>query len=123
MTIRALAHDLNGLVGLDLDEDALNALAWKNFGKGVQLAKLAREGQAGLVLYKVDDGAPKDAFQPHRHTGGEAYLVLKGLIADQFGRYPKGSFVWLPPGSEHTPWAEGDTVVLVLWPEGVKITG
>jgi anti-sigma factor ChrR (cupin superfamily) len=86
----------------------------------VRLAKLAREGEAGLVLYRASPGAAKGAFAPHRHTGGEAYLVLKGLIADETGRYGRGSFVWLPRGSHHAPWTEGDTVVLVLWPEGVK---
>lgn len=117
--MKALFKDLRDLVRLELDEAALAALQWRDFGKGVQLAKLAREDRAGLVLYKVAADAPKDAFAPHRHVGGEAYLVLKGVIGDQFGRYPEGSFVWLPAGSKHEPWAEGETVVLVLWPEGV----
>ena len=42
-------------------------------------------------------------------------------IADETGTYPAGTFVWLPEDSIHTPWAEGETVVLVLWPGGVKI--
>jgi anti-sigma factor ChrR (cupin superfamily) len=119
--MKALHRDLRDLVRLELDEEALGKLEWRDFGKGVQLAKLAREGQAGLVLYKVAADAPKDAFAPHRHVGGEAYLVLKGVIGDEFGRYPAGSFVWLPKDSKHEPWVEGETVVLVLWPEGVKI--
>jgi len=121
--MKALHRDLRDLVRLELDEEALTGLDWRDFGKGVQLAKLAREGQAGLVLYKVAADAPKDAFAPHRHVGGEAYLVLKGVIGDEFGRYPEGSFVWLPKDSKHEPWVEGETetVVLVLWPEGVKL--
>ena len=121
--IRALTHDLRHFLKMELDEAALDAMEWRDFGKGVQLAKLAREGKAGLILYKVAADAPDDAFAKHLHTGGEAYLVLKGVIGDQYGRYPEGSFVWLPPTSEHEPWAEGETVVLVLWPEGVKVTG
>jgi len=119
--MRALARDLRDLVRVDLDGGALDALEWRDFGKGVKLAKLAREGRAGLVLYRIENGAPRDCFARHTHTGGEAYLVLKGVIADEFGRYEKGSFVWLPPGSAHSPWTEGETVVLVLWPEGVKV--
>ena len=119
MTVRALARDLRDLMKLELDAEALDALPWRDYGKGVQLAKLAREGQAGLVLYKVEADAPKDAFASHTHVGGEAYLVLRGVIADEFGRYEEGSFVWLPPGSSHQPWTEGVTLVLVLWPEGV----
>jgi anti-sigma factor ChrR (cupin superfamily) len=115
----ALARDLSDLLKLDLDEETLDELEWRDYGQGVYLAKLAREGGAGLVLYRADAGAPKGAFAPHRHPGGEAYLVLKGVIADESGRYPEGSFVWLARGSKHAPWTEGETVVLVLWPEGV----
>ncbi len=120
--MRALTHELQPLVRMELNEAALDALTWRDFGKGVELAKLAREGKAGLVLYRVAADAPRDAFARHRHTGGEAYVVLKGVIGDQYGRYPAGSFVWLPPTSEHEPWAEGETIVLVLWPEGVQVT-
>jgi anti-sigma factor ChrR (cupin superfamily) len=119
--VSALSRDLNDLLRLELDEAALDRLEWRPFGKGVRLAKLARDGAAGLVLYRIEAGAPRDAFAPHRHVGGEAYLVLEGVIADETGRYPRGSFVWLPPGSRHAPWAEGETVVLVLWPQGVKV--
>ncbi|MHC4953685.1 MAG: cupin domain-containing protein [Planctomycetota bacterium] len=120
--MEALWRDLKDLVALDLNEAALDALEWRDYGKGVQLAKLKRGESASLVLYRVADGAPRDAFARHRHPGGEAYLVLKGAIGDETGRYEAGSFVWLPPGSTHTPWAEGDTVVLVLWPGGVKLS-
>jgi len=119
--VRALSRDLNDFLQLALDEAALDRLEWRDFGKGVRLGKLAREGKAGLLLYRIAEDAPRDAFAPHRHVGGEAYLVLKGVIADSTGRYPKGSFVWLPPGSHHAPWAEGETIVLVLWPEGVEV--
>ena len=120
--MKALSHDLTNLLRIELDEAALESqVEWRQFGKGVELGKLAREGQAGLVLYRVAADAPRDGFQRHRHAGGEAYLVLKGVIADEHGRYPAGSFVWLPRDSVHTPWAEGETVVLVLWPEGVKV--
>jgi len=119
--VRPLSRDLTDFLRLSLDEAALDRLEWRDFGKGVRLGKLAREGKAGLLLYRIEAGAPRDAFAPHRHVGGEAYLVLKGVIADDTGRYPQGSFVWLPPDSKHTPWAEGETIVLVLWPEGVKV--
>ena len=119
--MKALSRDLTDLFSLQLDEAALAAMEWRNFGTGVKLGKLEREGAASLVLYWVEDGAPRDAFAKHRHPGGEAYLVLKGTIADETGRYEKGTFVWLPEDSTHTPWAEGETVVLVLWPGGVKI--
>ncbi len=119
--MKALHRDLRDFLSLSVDEAALEGLEWRDFGKGVQLGKLTREGAAGLLLYRIAADAPRDAFARHRHPGGEAYLVLKGVIADEFGRYEAGSFVWLPRESTHTPWAEGETLVLVLWPEGVKV--
>ena len=119
--MEALWHDLRDFLKLDLDESALDKLEWRDYGKGVELAKLKKGEDASLVLYRVADGAPRDGFARHRHPGGEAYLVLKGTIADEFGEYPEGSFVWLPPDSTHTPWAEGHTIVLVLWPRGVEL--
>ena len=119
--MNALACDLSDLLRLVPDEEKLDLLEWRDFGTGVELFKLASAGQAQCVLYRVAAGAPKDAFAPHRHLGGEAYLVLKGVIADQTGRYPAGSFVWLPRDSHHQPWNEGETIVLVCWPEGVKV--
>lgn len=119
--MKSLNRDLRDLVTIRLDEAALDAVEWREFGTGVRLGRLAREGAASLVLYRVAADAPPDAFARHRHPGGEAYLVLKGVIADETGRYPAGSFVWLPPESVHSPRAEGETIVLVLWPGGVKI--
>jgi putative transcriptional regulator len=57
----------------------------------------------------------------HEHLGGELYLVLKGAIADESGEYKKGEMVFLNPKSVHTPRAVGETVVLVLWPAGVRL--
>ena len=60
-------------------------------------------------------------FLKHEHIGGEFYLVLKGKIADETGEYEKGEIVFLDPQSVHTPFAIGETVVLVLWPAGVRL--
>ncbi len=42
-------------------------------------------------------------------------------IIDETGEYEEGDIVFLDPKSIHTPRAIGDTLVLVLWPEGVRI--
>lgn len=93
---------------------------WKDFGNGSRMGKLAREGGTGLVLYHVAADADPEAFQPHTHTGGEMYLVLKGEVYDEEGTYPEGSMVWMPPGSRHTPKCRGETYILTLWPDGVE---
>jgi len=85
------------------------------------MSRLAREGKRELVLYRIAADASRDAFLKHEHTGGEFYLVLKGKIADETGEYQKGEVVFLDPGSVHTPFAVGETVVVVLWPAGVQL--
>jgi anti-sigma factor ChrR (cupin superfamily) len=112
---------LKDLIKIKLDESTLGKLLWKDFGNGLSMAKLAREGARELVLYRTKAEADPRAFLRHEHIGGEFYLVLKGSIADETGIYEEGDIVYLDPSSVHTPRAVGETVVLVLWPEGVRI--
>jgi anti-sigma factor ChrR (cupin superfamily) len=117
-----MIHTRLGFVRFDLDDDALDALVWKDFGNGTRMARLAREGEAGIVVYRLAKGCASGAFQAHVHPGGEAYLVLRGAVVDESGEYPAGSIVWMSPGSRHTPRgaSDGETVIVVLWPDGVK---
>ena len=43
------------------------------------------------------------SFTPHIHWGGEEILVLEGTFEDEYGRYPKGSWIRNPPKSRHAP--------------------
>ena len=116
-----LRRSLNDILSIQLDEAALERLTWRDFGNGLEMSRLAREGKRELVLYRIAAGASPDAFLKHEHLGGEFYLVLKGKIADETGEYETGEVVFLDPQSVHTPYAIGATVVLVLWPSGVRI--
>jgi anti-sigma factor ChrR (cupin superfamily) len=116
-----LRRSLNDILRIDLNADALDRLSWRDFGNGLAMARLAREGKRELVLYRIAAKAASDAFLKHEHVGGEFYLVLKGRIADETGEYVEGDVVFLDPQSVHRPRAIGDTIVLVLWPEGVRI--
>jgi len=116
-----LRRSLNDFLRFELDETALDRLQWRDFGNGLEMSRLAREEQRELVLYRIAANASSDAFVKHEHVGGEFYLVLKGKIADETGEYEKGDIVFLDPHSVHTPRAVGETVVLVLWPAGVRI--
>lgn len=50
-------------------------------------------------------------FQAHRHIGGEEIFVLEGTFEDEFGSYPKGTWLRNPPNSFHTPFTkEGCTI-------------
>jgi anti-sigma factor ChrR (cupin superfamily) len=108
-------------VKINLDATELNSLPWRDFSNGLFMARLAREGAKELVLYRIAEHADLAAFSRHEHIGGEFYLVLKGKIADENGIYEEGDVVYLEPGSVHRPRAIGETVVLVLWPAGVRI--
>lgn len=116
-----LRRSLNDFLRFELDETALDRLAWRDFGNGLEMARLAREGKRELVLYRIAADASPQAFLKHEHLGGEFYLVLKGVIADETGEYVTGDVVFLDPQSAHTPRAIGDTIVLVLWPAGVRL--
>jgi len=116
-----LRRSLNDFLKIDLNAEALDRLQWRDFGSGLSMSRLAREGQRELVLYRIAADASADAFLKHEHIGGEFYLVLKGKIVDETGEYEKGDVVFLDPHSVHTPRAIGETVVLVFWPQGVRI--
>ena len=116
-----LRRSLNDILRIDLNVGALDQLQWRDFGNGLSMSRLAREGKRELILYRTAATASSDAFLKHEHIGGEFYLVLRGKITDETGEYVEGDVVFLDRESVHTPRAVGDTVILVLWPEGVRI--
>jgi anti-sigma factor ChrR (cupin superfamily) len=116
-----LRRSLNDFLSIQLDDAALDRLTWRDFGNGLEMSRLARQGQRELVLYRIAADASPEAFLKHEHLGGEFYLVLKGKIGDETGEYETGDVVFLDPQSVHTPRAIGETVVLVLWPAGVRL--
>ena len=114
-------RSLTDFLRFELDDEAIARLSWREFGNGVSLCRLAREGARELVLYRIAADAAADAFVTHEHVGGEFYLVLKGKIVDETGEYRRGDAVFLDPHSVHTPRAIGETLVLVFWPAGVRL--
>lgn len=52
-------------------------------------------------------------FQPHKHFGGEEILVISGTFKDEFGGYPKHTWIRSPHMSQHDPFVEEETVILV----------
>jgi anti-sigma factor ChrR (cupin superfamily) len=120
-TPSALHRSLNDILRFNLDHKALERLSWRDFGNGLSMARLARNGKREVVLYRARADTALDAFKKHEHLGGEFYLVLEGKIGDETGEYEKGDLVFLDPKSVHTPRAVGETIVLVVWPDGVRL--
>lgn len=116
-----LGFNLKPFIKMDLQLEAIDALVWRDLGRGVSIARLAKEGEASLVFYRIRADAPHDAFSRHEHPQGEIYLILQGAIEDEFGVHGEGEIVHLSAGSVHTPKGVGETVVLVLWPGGVRV--
>lgn len=54
-----------------------------------------------------------EKFIPHKHWGGEEIFVLSGEFKDEHGSYPKGTWIRSPHLSEHYPYVDEDTVILV----------
>ncbi len=115
-------HGLSDWLSMSVDREWIDEnVKWKDFGTGVRLGRLHREDTTSLVLYDVVSDVAIDAFMPHTHPGGEVYIVLEGEVWDDDGTYPQGSIVWMNRGTTHNPRTRGQTLILVLWPEGVKV--
>jgi anti-sigma factor ChrR (cupin superfamily) len=121
MDTEIFRSSIKDIVELRLIEGGLGRLSWRDFGNGLSMARLARQGARELVLYRIAADAAPDAFLKHEHIGGEFYLVLHGRITDEYGEYQPGDLVYLDANSVHKPRAIGETLVLVLWPEGVRL--
>lgn len=58
--------------------------------------------------------APNTIFNPHVHPGGEEILVLDGVFYDEFGTYPKGSWIRSPRFSKHAPFTKGEGALIYV---------
>lgn len=53
------------------------------------------------------------SFPAHEHELGEEFLVLDGVFSDEYGNYPKGTYVRNPPGSSHKPHTKPGCTIFV----------
>ena len=70
---------------------------------GVERMMLDRIGDEVARATSLVRYAPNSAFSAHVHGGGEEFLVLEGTFGDEHGRYPAGTYIRNPIGTEHTP--------------------
>ena len=83
---------------------------------GVERRMLFRIGDEKARATSIVRYARGSRFPPHRHPGGEEFLVLEGTFEDEAGDYPSGSYVRNPPGSAHAPGSTGGCTIFVkLW--------
>lgn len=77
---------------------------------GLSVMPLHNYQEESTALVKWPKG---ERFQPHRHFGGEEIFVLEGEFIDEYGRYPQGTWLRSPHLSEHFPYVEQETIILV----------
>lgn len=77
---------------------------------GLEVMPLHNHEDEHVALVRWPAG---ERFTPHRHWGGEEIFVISGEFIDEHGRYPAGTWLRNPHGSEHHPYVEQDTLIWV----------
>lgn len=87
-----------------------NTTPWLQGQGNLQVMPLHQFGTTSTALVKWPAG---EKFLPHRHVGGEEIFVLSGEFMDEYGRYPKGTWIRNKHMSQHHPFVEEETIILV----------
>jgi anti-sigma factor ChrR (cupin superfamily) len=103
---------LNQFLALDRQPIVMDTLQtpWLPGIGGLQVMPLHNFEHQHTALVKWPAG---EKFQHHQHFGGEEIFVLAGEFIDEYGRYPKGTWIRSPHGSQHNPYVEEETIILV----------
>lgn len=87
-----------------------NKAKWTTIDRGVRVLILHKFGTERVVMMDL----PKGTSAPqHAHTGGEEIYIIKGGFHDEFGNYGPGTWLRLPPDSEHCPVIDEDSLLWV----------
>lgn len=78
---------------------------------GLSVMPLHEYGAEHAALVKWE---PNTVFQPHQHWGGEEILVLEGTFHDEYGVYPKGSWLRSPHLSKHHPFTKEEGALIYV---------
>lgn len=104
-------------INADLSEHIVidtSKMQWQASPSGTVWRKpLYREGgEFGPVtsIVKYDAGGK---FRTHSHPEGEEILVLSGEFCDDHGRYPAGSYLLNPDGTQHAPYSDQGCTLFV----------
>ena len=87
-----------------------NSTDWLQGLGGLLVMPLHQHAGQNTALVKWPAG---ERFQPHRHLGGEEIFVLSGTFKDENGSYPKGTWLRSPHNSQHFPFTDEETVIMV----------
>ena len=79
--------------------------------KSVEVMPLHKFEHENTALVKWDKNTQ---FNFHQHFGGEEILVLNGTFYDEFGSYPKLTWIRNPHMSKHTPYTLDDGALIFV---------
>ena len=80
---------------------------------GVKRRMLDRVGDELAKATSIVRYEPGSRFKTHTHAWGEEILVLEGVLSDESGDYPAGTYLMNPPGSAHTPFSDSGCTLFV----------
>lgn len=80
---------------------------------GVTRKILARENAESGHATSIVRYEAGSHFSIHTHPLGEEILVLEGVLSDEQGDYPAGTYIRNPPGSHHQPFSEQGCTLFV----------
>ncbi len=103
---------LNQFDEKDLEKVIINTNKeeWIRGHGGLKVMSLHSFESSGTALVKWPKG---EKFIPHSHYGGEEILVLSGVFQDEYGEYPKYTWIRSPHLSTHHPYVEEETITFV----------
>jgi anti-sigma factor ChrR (cupin superfamily) len=89
-------------------------MSWEPSPSGTVWRKpLYRRGGEHGPVTSIVRYTPGGSFPLHAHPEGEEILVLDGVLADEHGEYPSGSFLLNPEGTKHAPRSEEGCILFV----------
>lgn len=87
-----------------------NEHEWLPGHGNLQVMPLHQFRTESVALVKWPAG---EKFIPHTHMGGEEIFVLSGEFKDEHGTYPAGTWLRSRHMSQHHPWVDQETIILV----------
>ena len=79
--------------------------------QGLKVMPLHNYEYENTALVKWD---PNTKFSFHQHHGGEEIFVLKGTFYDEYGKYPKHTWIRSPHMSKHKPFTLKDGALIFV---------
>jgi anti-sigma factor ChrR (cupin superfamily) len=80
---------------------------------GVQRKLIEREGGELARATSIVRYGAGTQFPEHGHDLGEEIFVIEGLLEDEYGSYPAGTYIKNPAGSVHSPVSSQGCKLLV----------